>query len=148
MASVAHVAYIPLRAPAVNVIAIYSRARRKRRKPDSTPASSVSTAQMNLRSCGAMYCAMRGHFLRDMNAISICRSLSPFARYSKMRNGGGITFGTIPDTPHPCKSNDGRDRKASSSPITIVCGAASHCAPMVSRSLPLIILPETGFRLP
>jgi hypothetical protein len=36
MASVAHVAYIPLRALAVNVIAICSRARRKRRKPDST----------------------------------------------------------------------------------------------------------------
>jgi hypothetical protein len=73
-----------------------------------------------------MYCAMRGHFLGDMNAISTCRSLSPFARYTKMRNGGGITFGTIPDTPHPRKSNDGRDRKASSSPIIMVCGAASH----------------------
>jgi hypothetical protein len=57
-----------------------------------------------------MYCAMRGHFLRDMNAISTCRSLSPFARYSKTRNGGGITFGTIPDTPYPRKSNDGRCR--------------------------------------
>jgi len=36
MPSVARVAYIPLRALAVNVIAIYSRSRRKRRKPDST----------------------------------------------------------------------------------------------------------------
>jgi hypothetical protein len=36
MPSVARVAYIPLKAFAVNVIAIYSRARRKRRKPDST----------------------------------------------------------------------------------------------------------------
>jgi hypothetical protein len=35
MPSVARVTYIPLRALAVNVIAIYSRARRKRRKPDS-----------------------------------------------------------------------------------------------------------------
>jgi hypothetical protein len=35
MPSVARVAYIPLRALAVNVIAIYSRSRRKRRKPDS-----------------------------------------------------------------------------------------------------------------
>ena len=35
MPSVARVAYIPLRALAVNVIAIYSRSRRKRRTPDS-----------------------------------------------------------------------------------------------------------------
>jgi len=35
MPSVARVAYIPLRALAVSVIAIYSRSRRKRRKPDS-----------------------------------------------------------------------------------------------------------------
>src|ERR1700675_1689929 len=35
MPSVARVAYIPLKAFAVNVIAIYSRARRKRHKPDS-----------------------------------------------------------------------------------------------------------------
>ena len=35
MLSVARVTTIPLRALAVNVIAIYSRARRKRRKPDS-----------------------------------------------------------------------------------------------------------------
>ena len=41
MASVAHVAYIPLRALAVNVIAICSRARRKRRKADSTLAPRV-----------------------------------------------------------------------------------------------------------
>jgi hypothetical protein len=36
MPSVARVTYIPLRALAVNVIAFYTRARRKRRKPDST----------------------------------------------------------------------------------------------------------------
>jgi hypothetical protein len=36
MPSVARVTYIPLRALAVNVIAFYSRARRKRRTPDST----------------------------------------------------------------------------------------------------------------
>ena len=35
MLSVARVTTIPLRALAVNVVAIYSRARRKRRKPDS-----------------------------------------------------------------------------------------------------------------
>ena len=35
MPSVARVAYRPLKAFAVNVIAIYSRARRKRHKPDS-----------------------------------------------------------------------------------------------------------------
>jgi hypothetical protein len=35
MLSVARVAYKPLKALAVNVIAVYSRARRKRRKPDS-----------------------------------------------------------------------------------------------------------------
>ena len=35
MPSIARVTYIPLRALAVNVIAIYSRSRRKRRKPDS-----------------------------------------------------------------------------------------------------------------
>ena len=35
MPSVARVTYIPLRALAVNVIAMYSRSRRKRRKPDS-----------------------------------------------------------------------------------------------------------------
>jgi hypothetical protein len=35
MPSVARVAYMPLRALALNVIANYSRARRKRRKPDS-----------------------------------------------------------------------------------------------------------------
>jgi hypothetical protein len=35
MPSVARVTYIPLRALAVNVIAIYSRSRLKRRKPDS-----------------------------------------------------------------------------------------------------------------
>jgi hypothetical protein len=35
MPSVARVAYIPLRTLAVNVIAFYSRARRKRRKPAS-----------------------------------------------------------------------------------------------------------------
>jgi hypothetical protein len=34
MLSVARVAYIPLRTLAVNVIAVYSRSRRKRRKPD------------------------------------------------------------------------------------------------------------------
>jgi hypothetical protein len=34
MLSVARVAYIPLRALAVNVIAVYSRSRRRRRKPD------------------------------------------------------------------------------------------------------------------
>jgi hypothetical protein len=37
MPSVARVAYMPLRALAANVIAIYSRSRRKRRKPDSMP---------------------------------------------------------------------------------------------------------------
>jgi hypothetical protein len=36
MLSVARVTYIPLRALAINVIAIYSRARRKRRTPDLT----------------------------------------------------------------------------------------------------------------
>jgi hypothetical protein len=36
MPAVARVAYMPLRALAVNVIAFYTRARRKRRKPDST----------------------------------------------------------------------------------------------------------------
>jgi hypothetical protein len=36
MPSVARAAYIPLRALAVGVIAIFSRSRRKRRKPDST----------------------------------------------------------------------------------------------------------------
>ena len=36
MLSVARVAYKPLRALAVNVIAVYSRSRRKRRKRDST----------------------------------------------------------------------------------------------------------------
>ena len=35
MPPVARVAYIPLRALALNVIAIYSRSHRKRRKPDS-----------------------------------------------------------------------------------------------------------------
>jgi hypothetical protein len=35
MSSVARVAYIPLKAFAVNVIALYSRARTKRHKPDS-----------------------------------------------------------------------------------------------------------------
>jgi hypothetical protein len=35
MPSIARVTYIPLRVLAVNVIAIYSRSRRKRRKPDS-----------------------------------------------------------------------------------------------------------------
>ena len=35
MPSVARVTYIPLRALAVSVIAIYARSRRKRRKPDS-----------------------------------------------------------------------------------------------------------------
>ena len=35
MLSVARVAYIPLKALAANVIAVYSRSRRKRRKPDS-----------------------------------------------------------------------------------------------------------------
>lgn len=35
MSSVARMTYLPLRALAVNVIAIYSRSRRKRRKPDS-----------------------------------------------------------------------------------------------------------------
>jgi hypothetical protein len=39
MSSVARVAYKPLKALAVNVIAIYSRSRRKRRKPDSKPDS-------------------------------------------------------------------------------------------------------------
>ena len=34
MLSVARVAYIPLKALAVNVIAVYSRSRRRRRKPD------------------------------------------------------------------------------------------------------------------
>src|ERR1700694_5790900 len=34
MLSVARVAYVPLRALAVNVIAVYSRSRRRRRKPD------------------------------------------------------------------------------------------------------------------
>ena len=36
MLSVARVAYIPLKALAANVIAVYSRSRRKSRKPDST----------------------------------------------------------------------------------------------------------------
>src|ERR1700680_2884217 len=44
-----------------------------------------------------MYCAMRGHFLRATSAISTCMSPSPFARCSNARNGGGITFGTLPD---------------------------------------------------
>ena len=35
MSSVARVVYIPFKALAVNVIAIYSRSRRKKRKPDS-----------------------------------------------------------------------------------------------------------------
>jgi hypothetical protein len=35
MLSVARVTYVPLKALAVNVIAIYSRSRRKRREPDS-----------------------------------------------------------------------------------------------------------------
>jgi hypothetical protein len=36
MLSVARVAYIPLKALAANVIAVYSRSRHKSRKPDST----------------------------------------------------------------------------------------------------------------
>jgi hypothetical protein len=36
MPSVARVAYVPLKALAVNMIALYTRARQKRRKPDST----------------------------------------------------------------------------------------------------------------
>src|ERR1700687_4997413 len=44
-----------------------------------------------------MYCAMRGHFLRDTSAISTCRSPSPFARCSNVSNGCGITFGASPD---------------------------------------------------
>jgi hypothetical protein len=107
MLSVARVAYIPLRALAANVIAVYSRSRRKRRKPGSMTTvnsrPSVSTAQMNFWNCGATYCAMRGHFLPVRNAINTFVSPSPFARYSKMRNGGGITFGTIPDTPDWCQ---------------------------------------------
>src|SRR5450631_4650879 len=95
MLSVARVTTIPLRALAVNVIAIYSRARRRRRKPDSIgtvdPCVERLYAWMNLWNCGAMYCAMRGHSLRETNAISTCMSQSPFVRFSKMRNGCGLT---------------------------------------------------------
>jgi hypothetical protein len=45
MPSVARVAYIPLRALADNVIAFYSRARRKRRTPDSTTTTVVPRAE-------------------------------------------------------------------------------------------------------
>src|ERR1700738_402994 len=44
-----------------------------------------------------MSCAMRGHFLRDTSAISICRSPSRFARCANASNGCAITFAAIPD---------------------------------------------------
>jgi hypothetical protein len=86
--------YQTLRALAVNVIAIYSRARRNRRKPDSM--TTVDPCVERLYSLDELmelprYCAMRGHFLRETNAISTCMSLSPFVRCSKMRNGCGLT---------------------------------------------------------
>jgi len=68
MPSVACVTYIPLRALAVNVIAMYSRARRKRRKPDLRTTVDPRVERLysldELRNCGAMYCATRGRFLR------------------------------------------------------------------------------------
>ena len=103
MPSVARVAYIPLRALAVSVIAVYSRSRRKRRKPDSMTTVDPGVERLysldELRGCGAICCAMRVLFLRERSAISTGRSPSGFACCSKMRNGCGITFGTIPDTP-------------------------------------------------
>jgi hypothetical protein len=104
MLSDARVAYIPLRALAVNVIAVCSRSRRK---PDSMTTVDPRIERLyspdELGGCDAICCAMRGQFLRVRNAISTVKSRYPFARYSKMRNGGGITFGTIPDTPDWCR---------------------------------------------
>jgi hypothetical protein len=69
---------MPLRALAVNVIAIYSRSRRKR--PDSMTIVDPRVARLynldellELRRNG-LRCA-RGHFLRDTNAISTGRCL-------------------------------------------------------------------------
>ena len=107
MPSVARVTYIPLRALAVSVIAVYSRSRRKRRKPDSMTTVDPGVERLysldELRGCGAICCAMRVLFLRERSAISTGRSPSGFARCSKIRNGGGITFGTIPDRPDWCQ---------------------------------------------
>ena len=100
MPSVARVTYIPLRALAVSVIAIYARSRRKRRKPDSITTVDPGVERLysldELRGCGPIYCAMRVLFLRETSAISTGRSPSG-------RNGYGITFGTIPDTPDWCQ---------------------------------------------
>ena len=63
MPSVARVAYMPLRALAVNVIALYSRSRRKRRKPNSMTIVDYHidglfcTAEMNFLHYGARCCA-------------------------------------------------------------------------------------------
>jgi len=66
MPSIARVAYIPLRALAVNVIAIYSRSRRKRRKPDSTTPVQLLVEPIynrdELTDPGAHYVALRSFF--------------------------------------------------------------------------------------
>jgi hypothetical protein len=61
MLSVARVAYLPLRALAVNVIAVYSRSRRKRRKPDRM--TSVELLIKPLYSVGELT-ELRRHVLR------------------------------------------------------------------------------------
>jgi hypothetical protein len=90
MLSVARVTAIPQRAVAVNVIAICSRARRKRHKPDSMTTVDPCVERLDgldeLMEPRAMYCARRGHFLRETNAISTFMSRSPFARCLKMKN--------------------------------------------------------------
>jgi hypothetical protein len=96
MPSVARVSYIPLRALALNVIANYSRSRRKRRKPDSMTTVDPRAERhyrldelTELRRNTLRYPAL---FLPATSAISTGSSLSRFGRFSETRNGCGLTL--------------------------------------------------------
>jgi len=96
MPSVARVAYIPLRALALNVIAIYSRSHRKRRKPDSRTTVDPRVERLysldeltELRRNTLRYAPAL--FLPETSAISTGSSLSRFGRFSETRNGCGLT---------------------------------------------------------
>jgi hypothetical protein len=94
MPSVARVAYIPLRTLALNVIANYSRSRRKRRKPDSM--ATVDPRAERHYSLDELT-ELRRNTLRyartfETSAISTGSSLSRFGRFSETRNGCGLTL--------------------------------------------------------
>ena len=101
MPSVARVTYIPLKALAVNVIALYARSRRKLRKSDSMTTVDPLVAPLysldeltDLRRTMLRYARS---FPSGSQRNQHLQVGSPCAGFSGTRNGCEITFGMTPD---------------------------------------------------